>query len=141
MLSYETQLAFKRNVVVKAYKNYSSVFYWLLWLSHASNVHLDLPESSIPEIQPTIGSPLQYGYRTKITPHFQAPPSKIDRTGLEAQVADGTKPHWLQIGFNVQGQNKVFDIEVQQISSLHPPSTDLYLGMSHCNSCHQQGNT
>ncbi|KAJ4490224.1 tRNA methyltransferase [Lentinula aciculospora] len=94
MLSYEMQLDFKRNVVVKAYKNYS-----------------DLPDSTIPEIQPTIGSPLQYGYRTKITPHFQAPPPKVDRTALQAQVESGEKPDWLQIGFNIQGQNKVFDIE------------------------------
>ncbi|KAJ4474161.1 S-adenosyl-L-methionine-dependent methyltransferase [Lentinula lateritia] len=94
MLSYETQLAFKRNVVVKAYKNYSG-----------------LPESTIPEIQPTIGSPLQYGYRTKITPHFQAPPPKVDRIALQAQVENDDKPDWLQIGFNIQSQNKVFDIE------------------------------
>ncbi|KAJ3988749.1 S-adenosyl-L-methionine-dependent methyltransferase [Lentinula detonsa] len=94
MLSYDSQLAFKRDVVVKAYKNYS-----------------DLPASSIPEIQPTIGSPSQYGYRTKITPHFQAPPPKIDRTALQAQVEAGEKPDWLQIGFNIQSQNKVMDIE------------------------------
>ncbi|GAW05163.1 trna partial [Lentinula edodes] len=94
MLSYETQLAFKRNVVVKAYKNYSG-----------------LPQSVIPEIQSTIGSPLQYGYRTKITPHFQAPPPKVDRIALQAQVESGDKPDWLQIGFNIQSQNKVFDIE------------------------------
>ncbi|KIK68582.1 hypothetical protein GYMLUDRAFT_36039 [Collybiopsis luxurians FD-317 M1] len=100
MLSYDTQLDYKRNVVVKAYRNFS-----------------DLPESSIPEIQPTIGSPLQYGYRTKITPHFQAPPPKIDRTALKAQVERGSKPDWLQIGFNVQGQNKVFDIEECPIST------------------------
>ncbi|KAJ3715043.1 S-adenosyl-L-methionine-dependent methyltransferase [Lentinula raphanica] len=94
MLSYESQLAFKREVVVKAYKNYS-----------------ELPDSSIPEIQPTIGSPLQYGYRTKITPHFQAPPPKTDKAALQAQVEAGDKPDWLQIGFNIQSQNKVMDIE------------------------------
>ncbi|KAJ3773514.1 tRNA methyltransferase [Lentinula raphanica] len=94
MLSYESQLAFKREVVVKAYKNYS-----------------ELPDSSIPEIQPTIGSPLHYGYRTKITPHFQAPPPKTDKAALQAQVEAGDKPDWLQIGFNIQSQNKVMDIE------------------------------
>ncbi|KAF5389637.1 hypothetical protein D9757_004151 [Collybiopsis confluens] len=94
MLSYDTQLDLKRNVVVKAYKNFSG-----------------LPESTIPEIQPTIGSPFQYGYRTKITPHFQAPPPRIDRAALKSQVESGNKPDWLQIGFNIQGQNRVFDIE------------------------------
>ncbi|KAK0503561.1 S-adenosyl-L-methionine-dependent methyltransferase [Armillaria luteobubalina] len=54
MVSYENQLKFKRNVVLNAYKRYSK-----------------LPDSEVPEILPTIGSPLQYGYRTKITPHFQ----------------------------------------------------------------------
>jgi tRNA (uracil-5-)-methyltransferase len=60
-----------------------------------------------------MGSPLQYGYRTKITPHYQAPPSKVDRAALQIQVESGNKPDWLHIGFNLQGQNKVFDIEVR----------------------------
>ncbi|KAL0581440.1 tRNA(m5U54)methyltransferase [Marasmius crinis-equi] len=94
MLSYEKQLEFKRNVVVKAYKNYSN-----------------LSDSQIPEIQSTIPSPAQYGYRTKITPHFQAPPSKANRDTLQQEVADGKVPEWLKIGFNIQGQNKVIDIE------------------------------
>uniref|UniRef100_A0A0W0FSW6 Putative tRNA methyltransferase n=2 Tax=Moniliophthora roreri TaxID=221103 RepID=A0A0W0FSW6_MONRR len=93
MLSYEKQLEFKRDVVVKAYKNYSNLL-----------------ESSVPTIQPTMPSPLQYGYRTKITPHFQAPP-KLDRDVLQKEVSDGKVPDWLKIGFNYQGQNKVIDIE------------------------------
>ncbi|KAF5371304.1 hypothetical protein D9758_004267 [Tetrapyrgos nigripes] len=94
MLSYETQLDFKRNVVIKAYKNYSH-----------------LPATSIPKVQPTIGSPLQYGYRTKITPHFQAPPSKVDKVELQKQCAEGKAPEWLKIGFNRQGTSNVMDIE------------------------------
>lgn len=94
MLSYDQQLQFKRNVVIKAYKNYS-----------------DLTDSQVPPIQPTMPSPLQYGYRTKITPHFQAPPPKLDRETLQKEVADGSVPDWLKIGFNLQGQNKVIDIE------------------------------
>ncbi|KAG7095191.1 hypothetical protein E1B28_005968 [Marasmius oreades] len=94
MLSYERQLEFKRNVVAKAYKNYSTLI-----------------ECQIPPIQPTIPSPLQYGYRTKITPHFQAPPSRLDREVLKKEVVDGRVPDWLKIGFNLQGQNKVLDIE------------------------------
>ncbi|THV03367.1 tRNA methyltransferase [Dendrothele bispora CBS 962.96] len=94
MLSYETQLDLKRDVVIKAYKNFSN-----------------LPQSVIPTVQPTIGSPLQYGYRTKITPHFQAPPPKIDKAELQKQCAEGEAPDWLQIGFNHQGTSKVIDIE------------------------------
>ncbi|KAK1229120.1 tRNA(m5U54)methyltransferase [Marasmius sp. AFHP31] len=94
MLSYEKQLEFKRNVVVKAYKNYSN-----------------LSESQVPEIQSTMPSPEQYGYRTKITPHFQAPPTKADRDVWQKEIAGGKVPDWLKIGFNIQGQNKVIDIE------------------------------
>ncbi|KAI0319910.1 S-adenosyl-L-methionine-dependent methyltransferase [Amylostereum chailletii] len=91
MLSYETQLDLKRNVVVRAYRHYSN-----------------LPETSVPDILPTIASPLQYGYRTKITPHFDAPPKKLQKRG--ALPGEG-KPDWLKIGFNHIGRRHVMDIE------------------------------
>ena len=93
MLSFETQLDLKRNVVVKAYQNYSG-----------------LPESSIPVIQSTIPSPLQYGYRTKITPHFDPPPKKLQSQGPSFNEEE--KPSWLKIGFNQIGKRTVMDIEV-----------------------------
>lgn len=53
MMRYEDQLAHKKRIVEKAYANFSGL---------------------IPEVVPAIGetfpSPLQYGYRTKLTPHF-----------------------------------------------------------------------
>ncbi|KAF8467507.1 S-adenosyl-L-methionine-dependent methyltransferase [Russula ochroleuca] len=92
MLSYETQLGLKRNVVVNAYRNYCNI-----------------PESSIPVIQSTIPSPLQYGYRTKITPHFEPPPKKLQK---EAPTpSEEEKPYWLKIGFNQIGKRVVMDIE------------------------------
>ncbi|EGN94183.1 hypothetical protein SERLA73DRAFT_97034 [Serpula lacrymans var. lacrymans S7.3] len=92
MLPYETQLDIKRNVVIKAYQNYSS-----------------LPASSVPEVLPTIASPLQYGYRTKITPHFEAAPK---RARLEPPEDKSEKPSWLKIGFNEIGRRTVVvDIE------------------------------
>ncbi|KAI0056764.1 S-adenosyl-L-methionine-dependent methyltransferase [Artomyces pyxidatus] len=91
MISYDTQLDLKRNVVVKAYQNYS-----------------DLPQSSIPPISSTIPSPLQYGYRTKITPHFDAPPKKLQKKGA---IESEDKPDWLKIGFNQIGRRTVMDIE------------------------------
>ncbi|KAI0045363.1 S-adenosyl-L-methionine-dependent methyltransferase [Auriscalpium vulgare] len=91
MLSYEAQLKLKRDVVVRAYKTYS-----------------ELPDSAIPPILDTIGSPLQYGYRTKITPHFDAPPKKAQKQG---PAPDGEKPDWLKIGFNQIGTRHVMDIE------------------------------
>ncbi|THH27959.1 hypothetical protein EUX98_g6227 [Antrodiella citrinella] len=72
MLSYDTQLDLKRNVVS------------------------------------TIGSPLQYGYRTKITPHFESPLRDLKKHG---RPADGSKPDWFKIGFNVIGTRNTMDIE------------------------------
>ncbi|KAL7285892.1 hypothetical protein ACG7TL_001003 [Trametes sanguinea] len=86
MLSYEKQLDLKRQTVVEAYKNYSNI-----------------PSGLIPPIGDTIGSPLQYGYRTKLTPHFQRPPfsfQKAQKRG-DAPAVEG-KPEWLKIGFHVE---------------------------------------
>lgn len=67
-----------------------------------------LPEM-VPPILSTIASPLQYGYRTKITPHFDSPSKKLvkEQTGPPTE-----KPPWLNIGFNREGTRKVMDIEV-----------------------------
>ena len=65
-----------------------------------------LSESSLPAIGTTIPSPLQYGYRTKITPHFKEPPKKARKSELS------TKPDWLKIGFNINHTSQVLDIEV-----------------------------
>ncbi|KAF8228593.1 S-adenosyl-L-methionine-dependent methyltransferase [Tricholoma matsutake] len=93
MLSYETQLDLKRDVIVKAYKNFSN-----------------LPETSIPPIQLTMGSPLQYGYRTKLTPHFEAPKMSARKDKLSS-VQEGIRPEWLNIGFNHVSGFKPIDIE------------------------------
>jgi hypothetical protein len=70
----------------------------------------DLPESSIPIIGSTFPSPLQYGYRTKITPHFDAPPVKVQKGGI--LPTNSEKPDWLRIGFNQIGRRYAMDIEV-----------------------------
>jgi tRNA (uracil-5-)-methyltransferase len=56
MLPYDEQLAFKKRVVEKAYANLSGL----------------VPEL-IPAVGDTFPSPQQYGYRTKLTPHFSVP--------------------------------------------------------------------
>ncbi|KAF2746449.1 S-adenosyl-L-methionine-dependent methyltransferase [Sporormia fimetaria CBS 119925] len=66
MLPYSYQLAHKKSIVERAYKNFSNL----------------APELLIP-IGDTIGSPLEYGYRTKLTPHFDGPP--------DARRSDGRK--------------------------------------------------
>lgn len=84
MLSYPEQLVHKRRVVEKAYENFSG-----------------LDPAVVPEIGPTWGSPLQYNYRTKLTPHFDGP----RRGGWPV----GAVPP--PIGFQKKGQRFVIDIE------------------------------
>ncbi|KAH6679409.1 putative tRNA (uracil-5-)-methyltransferase [Halenospora varia] len=79
MMDYPTQLAHKRKIVEKAYKNFSQ-----------------LPLELVPVIKDTIGSPLQYGYRTKLTPHFDGP-----------LVVESVP----EIGFIKKGTRQTLDIE------------------------------
>ncbi len=94
MLSYEDQLAHKKTIIEKAYRNFSG-----------------LAPKLLPPIGPTIGSPLQYGYRTKLTPHFDGPPGsrsrKDKRNGAEKKVFEEVPP----IGFMKKGTRKTIDIE------------------------------
>lgn len=90
-LPYAYQLSQKRHIIEKAYENFSS-----------------LPSTSVPKVGETIGSPLEYGYRTKLTPHFDGPPSgRKDRR-------NGKKVEWPEvppIGFMLKGTRKTLDIE------------------------------
>jgi tRNA (uracil-5-)-methyltransferase len=88
MLDYPEQLKLKRRIVEKAFKNFSQ-----------------LPPELVPAIQDTIGSPLQYGYRTKLTPHFDGPPG-MPRRGPRKPL-----DHLPPIGFTPKGFKKVLDIE------------------------------
>lgn len=90
-LPYSLQLAHKRSIVEKAYKNFSK-----------------LSADQIPIVEETCGSPLQYGYRTKLTPHFDGPP------GGRRDRRNGEKPSWPEvppIGFMLKGTRKTLDIE------------------------------
>lgn len=91
MLDYSEQLKLKRRILEKAYRNFS-----------------DLPAELVPEIGETIGSPLQYGYRTKLTPHFDGPPgfrpSKRKNPGIDFESCP-------DVGFMLKGMRKVIDIE------------------------------
>ncbi|QDS74616.1 hypothetical protein FKW77_008814 [Venturia effusa] len=91
MLPYADQLAHKRSIVVKAYKNFSK-----------------LEPSLLPTVAETIASPLEYGYRTKLTPHFDGPP------GGRRDRRNNKKPSWSEvppIGFMKKGTRKTIDIE------------------------------
>jgi tRNA (uracil-5-)-methyltransferase len=115
MLPYEKQLNLKRDVVVKAYKNYAGVY---IVYSHLPFLTIpDLPETAIPAIESTMPSPKQYNYRTKITPHFEAP-TKAQRVDPKNPSNDTDRPEWLKIGFNLVGTHKVMDIEVHVESNV-----------------------
>lgn len=82
MLDYGAQLIHKQDVVRNAFHDFCNI-----------------EKSLLPAVGPTIGSPIQYNYRTKITPHFDLP-----RKGMRP----GEFPH---IGFNEKGRRRVLDIE------------------------------
>jgi tRNA (uracil-5-)-methyltransferase len=90
MLSYKDQLAHKRKVVEKAYANFSGL----------------IPEA-IPKIGETFPSPLQYGYRTKLTPHFGLPGGRFKK-GVNPVVQGPRIP---PIGFNMKNRQQNMDIE------------------------------
>ncbi len=92
MLDYATQLAHKKTIVEKAYKNFSS-----------------LPSHLVPAVIDTMGSPLQYEYRTKLTPHFDGPPGHRARgnRGGPKPVHEVVPP----IGFMQKGRRVTLDIE------------------------------
>lgn len=56
----------------------------------------------VSEVDPTNPSPLEYGYRTKITPHFEIPRSR-------SKDAEPQKPK--EIGFDEKGRSRIVDIE------------------------------
>lgn len=95
---YETQLVWKRNVISSAYERF------------APNL---LQTRKIPQIQPTASSPLQFAYRTKITPHFDIPRSLQIKSGntMEKPPALGFtqrgRPEWR----SEPSQGAILDIE------------------------------
>jgi tRNA (uracil-5-)-methyltransferase len=92
MLPYHYQLAHKKTIVEKAYQNFSG-----------------LSSELVPKVDDTIGSPLEYGYRTKLTPHFDAPPGSRRSDGRNGVVRsfDEVPP----IGFMKKGTMVTLDIE------------------------------
>ncbi|KAI5966235.1 TRM2 [Candida pseudojiufengensis] len=60
-ISYEEQLKIKRKTIINAYKHFAPKLFEL---------------NLLPEVLKCQGSPLQYNYRTKLTPHFNIPNKK-----------------------------------------------------------------
>jgi tRNA/tmRNA/rRNA uracil-C5-methylase (TrmA/RlmC/RlmD family) len=99
----QDQLDFKRTTIVKAFKRYFAA-----------------DDPSIPGISNTHPSPLQYGYRTKITPHFDIP-------HWRSKAAEPQTPK--EIGFVEKGRRRILDIE----GSAHTVCSVLMCRMSNCN--------
>ncbi|KKY35141.1 putative trna (uracil-5-)-methyltransferase [Diaporthe ampelina] len=94
MMDYADQLKHKKTIVERAFRNFSN-----------------LPPELIPAVQDTFGSPLQYGYRTKLTPHFDGPPGfQGKRRGVPKEKK--ALQEMPDIGFMLKGgPRRVLDIE------------------------------
>ena len=85
ILTHQDQLEFKRDIISKAFQRNTASY-----------------PSAISKIKPTHPSPIVYGYRTKITPHFEIPRSR-------GKAGDGEYPK--EIGFVEKGRRRILDIE------------------------------
>ena len=94
MLPYTSQLKHKRFIIERAYQNFSS-----------------LTPEVVPHVAETIGSPMQYGYRTKLTPHFDGPPGAMSRSWRKDPSKRKTLAEVPAIGFQEKGRGKTIDIE------------------------------
>ncbi|KAF6767536.1 (Uracil-5)-methyltransferase family [Kalmanozyma brasiliensis GHG001] len=97
MIDYAHQLEIKRGVVERAFARFSG-----------------LDAALIPEVLPTIASPNQYNYRTKLTPHFELPYElrRGRRTGIRNDAnGNGKAEYDVPIGFDCIGTKRVMDIE------------------------------
>ncbi|KAI5962819.1 TRM2 [Candida theae] len=96
-ISYNEQLKIKRQTIINAFKHFAPV----------------LTESNkLPQALETQGSPLQYNYRTKLTPHFDIA-SKKTGADLEHRPNFGFgakgRPTWRKSDFGPVGS--ILDIE------------------------------
>ena len=94
MLPYELQLNHKKTIVEKAFRNFSS-----------------LTPEAIPAVGDTVGSPMQYGYRTKLTPHFDGPPGSMSRRAKRDPSERKGFVDVPPIGFMLKGTRRTLDIE------------------------------
>lgn len=94
-LTYEDQLAFKKRTVMNAYKFFAPRL---------------MEDKLVPEIGETMRSPLEIGYRTKLTPHFDLP-KRMKGNGERPALGFGHKgrPQWR--GNADGGSGPMLDIE------------------------------
>ncbi|CAI4045533.1 hypothetical protein N7582_003582 [Saccharomyces uvarum] len=97
-LTYDDQLKLKRNTIVNAYKFFAPKL---------------TSEKLLPHFGTTIASPLQFGYRTKITPHFDMPRRKAKELTERPPLGFGQKgrPQWRKDTLDVGGHASILDID------------------------------
>lgn len=96
-IKYEDQMELKRNTIARAFQHFAPSL---------------VKEGLLPEIGQTISSPLQYGYRTKLTPHFDVP-RKAKTLQTKAPLGFGQKgrPQWRKDTLDQGGDASILDIE------------------------------
>lgn len=96
-LNYEEQLELKKSTIAHAYKYFAPRL---------------VSESLLPEIGKTFGSPLQYGYRTKLTPHFDLPRKfKVLESVPSLGFGHKGRPKWRKETVDCGGSAPILDIE------------------------------
>lgn len=93
-VEYNQQLNFKRNTIENAYKFFAPKLFG---------------DGKLPKVDNTEASPIQYGYRTKLTPHFNIP-NKKGPGFSRPSVGFGSKgrPTWRETS---GGNHSILDIE------------------------------
>ncbi|MBW0467178.1 hypothetical protein O181_006893 [Austropuccinia psidii MF-1] len=96
MINYDKQLELKRVVIQNAFKYHSGI-----------------APSLLPPVEPTLASPKQYEYRTKLTPHFELPRQLKNKKAPPIAPTDdyNSGKDGLAIGLDEKGRRRVLDIE------------------------------
>ncbi|KAH3662294.1 hypothetical protein OGAPHI_005544 [Ogataea philodendri] len=94
-IEYEQQLEFKRNTIVNAYKYFAPRLGVL---------------GKLPEVGKTVASPLKYGYRTKLTPHYQLSRHEDAKTRPNFGFGSKGRPSWREVPLR-EYPGEVMDIE------------------------------
>lgn len=106
-IEYGAQLELKRTVVERAFRHFAR----------------GLQASEMPEVLPTLPSPRQYAYRTKLTPHFDLP-KKLRKWRKEKGKQSDARPSdtlatlpSVPVGFDKMGEKTILDIEECSIAT------------------------
>ncbi|CAI4045248.1 tRNA (uracil(54)-C(5))-methyltransferase SKDI_11G2640 [Saccharomyces kudriavzevii IFO 1802] len=97
-LTYDDQLKLKRKTIMNAYKFFAPRL---------------VAENLLPQFGTTVASPLQFGYRTKITPHFDMPRIKEKKLTERPPLGFGQKgrPQWRKDTLHIGGHASILDID------------------------------